>query len=152
MGQYFILVNLDKKEYVMASVLKLWEWCANDDARMIPYLLATSNKDGTNLVSSVEDGKPIPRGWKVVYSYKVSNKKYHLIERETKYYGRWAGDRIVLLGDYAEGIYEGMFERILDEYKDITSELIEEFNEFIGDEDLKIKGFSWMMADIMITK
>lgn len=85
MGQYFVIVNLDKKEFLdprkIGGGLKLWEMTHNTDGALtaLGYLLA-QNGDCTDV-------------------------------------GRWAGDRIVIAGDYSgselvtdEDVYNYNFE------------------------------------------
>ena len=76
MGQYHVLVNLDKKEYVMphhvGDGLKLWEWSGDGMLRAMQVLLATSNGRG---------GGDLP---------------------DNKVVGRWGGDRVAVIGDYSE--------------------------------------------------
>lgn len=79
MGQYWIPVNLDKKEFIdphkLASGLKLWEQLANHPgtgAALIMLCAAMPERRGGG------DFKP------------------------DRVIGRWAGDRIALVGDYAE--------------------------------------------------
>jgi len=111
MGQYFVLVNLDKKErvepYPIGCGAKLWEWCANDGPKLIPFLLRRSNEGG--------GGDDHDRD-------------------QHKYCGHWAGDRIVLVGDYDES---KLYREAYDNYKDITIQARDEFNDFIG-EDLHL--------------
>ncbi len=103
MGQYFRLVNLDKKEFIdpwaIGGVAKLWEWCVNNQAGVIPFLLRKSNEGGGGDIS----------------------KDYYAA-------GRWAGDRIVLVGDYDES---HLFEKVEKEYANISSVLVDDYNDFI---------------------
>lgn len=79
MGQYHITVNLDKKEYIhphrLGDGLKLWEQGASQGGTLnaLHALLAVSNGRGGG--DYVEDP--------------------HFV-------GRWGGDRIAIVGDYAE--------------------------------------------------
>jgi hypothetical protein len=77
MGQYFKLVNLDKKEFVspydIGGVAKLWEWMANENECGVITLLLS---------------------------------------------GRWAGDRVVLVGDYDKS---NLYEIAEKKYKNISS-------------------------------
>ena len=111
MGQYFILVNLDKKEYVcpwcMGGAAKLYEWCANPQAGVIPFLLRKSSDFG---------------GGDIHKDYETA--------------GRWAGDRIVLVGDYD---ISGLFDLARGTYRNITWMLVRDFNDFMGEEILKFK-------------
>lgn len=106
MGQYHDVVNLDKKEYIHAhsinNGLKLMEQCGFEKctATALWLLLACSNGRGGG------DAKPHP-----------------LI-------GRWAGDRIAVIGDYAEpndisGMDASEIHKATDtgEYKDISAEV-----------------------------
>jgi hypothetical protein len=106
MGQYFIFVNLDKKEVYKPLGRKLWEICANNDAKILAFLLRKSSERGGGD-----------------------------IEKDYKYAGRWAGDRILVIGDYDESKLYDIAEK---EYTDITKEATEEFNDFMGTDDLKI--------------
>lgn len=76
-------VNTTKKELVRSwdidGLAKLWEWCANRQAGIFPYLLRKSNESGGG---DIDDPKP-------------------------EYAGRWAGDAVYLIGDYDEsGLYQ----------------------------------------------
>lgn len=81
MGQYWVCVNLDKKEYIFGHDLghgiKLWEIAAN-----FPGIQ-------TGLVILLA-AQPEPRGGG------------DFSEDGLTTVGRWVGDRVVLVGDYAE--------------------------------------------------
>ena len=79
MGQYFRLINYDKKEFVdpwnIGGGAKLYEWCANyQEAGIIPFLLRKSSQGG---------------GGDIQKNYRTS--------------GQWAGDKIALVGDAKAG-------------------------------------------------
>lgn len=84
MGQYWIPVNLDKREYIhphkLGTGLKLWEQVANHPGTGAALLMLTAampeTRGGGDL--RLED------------------------EASRKIIGRWAGDRIAIVGDYAE--------------------------------------------------
>jgi hypothetical protein len=77
-GQYYRIINLDKKEYIdPKGGAKLWEQAMNWPAKALFVLLANSNGRG---------GGDFQRD--NILAEPVS--------------GRWAGDRIVIAGDYAE--------------------------------------------------
>ena len=84
MGQYWYPVNLDKKEFVnphkLGCGLKLWEQLANTpntgDALLILCAAMPEKRGGGDLS--------------------------HESEAARRTIGRWAGDRIALVGDYAE--------------------------------------------------
>ena len=82
MGQYYVIANIDKKEYInpshLGSGIKLMEFAMDGQSAMtgLAVLLASSNgKGGGDLhVPAGSESAHIP--------------------------GRWAGDRIVVAGDY----------------------------------------------------
>lgn len=79
MGQYFKLVNLDKREVVnpwdIGGGAKFWEWLYNPQAAVCVWLLRQSDGDGGGDISAEE------------------RSRYTTL-------GRWAGDCITLIGDY----------------------------------------------------
>jgi len=118
MGQYFLLVNLDKKEYVhphkIGCGLKLFEWCANKQAGVIPFLMAMCTDDGGAMR------------------------------------GRWAGDRVVLVGDYDDS---ELYHKAKREFTEISEWLIKAYNEFIEVKKLKLKEdevMEYISPDIVI--
>ena len=124
MGQYFIIVNKTKKEYLhphkLASGLKFWEILASNSApRVLAFLLRQSNEGGGG--------------------------DYHkdtYQDNEKHYCGRWANDRICIVGDYDES---QLYEKAQDKYTDITDKVLKEYNEFIEipeyQVDLKSEGW-----------
>jgi hypothetical protein len=112
MGQYFRAVNVTKREYVdawdLGGVAKLWEWCANRCAGVFPYLLRKSTERGGG---DIHTDAP-------------------------HYAGRWAGDRVYLVGDYDES---GLFQTARREFTNISSALADEYNAFIEIGALKLK-------------
>jgi len=118
MGQYFKLVNLDKREVVtpweLGGVAKFWEWVYNRETRVFPWLLRRSDGDGGGDIDADE------------------RERYQTL-------GRWVGDRIVLIGDYdssrlyQEASNEDDDGNVMDsgEYTDISKLLRQEFNEAI---------------------
>ncbi len=157
MGQYFRIVNLDKKEWIEPGLSKLWEICANNDIRMLGYLLATDNWDGTGIAklffSKEEMDELIKRyrdlGYKVEVHLLVDgdNEYTGYVVPRLKYFGRWCGDRIAIVGDYADdatnykpGETGPSFHDLKSpEYKNITEEVVKEFNLFIEDDEYKVK-------------
>jgi hypothetical protein len=82
MGQYHLLVNSEKKEYVNPRDLgygaKQLEHCGFiGDLPLVQYLLTTSSKG---------------RGFG----------DFRLTDYNSAFLGRWAGDRVFILGDYTE--------------------------------------------------
>jgi hypothetical protein len=107
MGQYWVLVNLDKKEYVnqynVGCGAKLYEQLANAGVGQAMVILCAAmpeargggdfdleeNWHGPERTFPEYNGSPGPMP-----------EDYSTIARRT--IGRWAGDRIALVGDYAE--------------------------------------------------
>lgn len=86
MGQYHVLANLDKKEYVDPSeiddLLKMWEWDHTNRAMQL-LLCPSAGLGGGDIQDSTGELT-----------------------------GRWVGDRVVVLGDYADqalepGVWKG---------------------------------------------
>jgi uncharacterized protein (DUF2249 family) len=96
MGQYFYIINLDKKEYLhphkLGSGLKFYEIISTHVPQTLVYLLR----------QSTDPGSAGPIGPNA---------------------GRWAGDRITVVGDYDES---ELFQKASDSYKDISLEIREE--------------------------
>jgi len=105
MGQYFMLVNHTRKEFVspweVGAGAKLIEWCTGAQAGLLPYLLRRSDGTGGG------DVEP----------------------KDCEFAGRWAGDQVELVGDYDSS--KG-YKRALSEYKNISCPLAKEYNQFMG--------------------
>ncbi len=118
MGQYFKIINEDKKEVINAwdlgGVAKFWEWLYNRQARVFVWLLRKSDGDGGGDISIDE------------------RDQYETL-------GRWAGDRITLIGDYDSSRLWSMSEtkdadgNLLPNatYTDISALVRKEFNDAI---------------------
>lgn len=118
MGQYYQLANLDKKEYVnpwnAGSVGKFWEWIANNTSRLLIYLVKKSDGCG---------------GGDEYFAEEKHNYK-------SQFAGRWAEDRVVLIGDYdSSKLYEELDKP---EWTDITLPLVQEYNLFAEVEELML--------------
>jgi len=110
MGQYFKIVNLDKKEAISPHRLgqgaKLWELGANDFLNIMTLALRKSSDSGGGDA-----------------------------QRQFKTMGRWAGDRIVVIGDYDES---GLYQKA-DNYKDVSKQFARDWNKFIEIKEKKFK-------------
>lgn len=100
MGQYHKLYNLDRKEYVHAhrigNGLKLMEQAGHKKSTSTALLLLIANSNGRG------GGDAVP---------------HPLI-------GSWAGDRVLVQGDYAqEGDKAFVSEEVLEEFKDISADV-----------------------------
>lgn len=121
MGQYFYVVNLDKRQYLHPHVfddgLKLMEFGNSGQATLLglTVLLADSNGHGGgdfNQFGGVQPGL-------------------------AELVGSWAGDRIVFTGDYSEASYytrggepindldHSLYETAAERFQDISSMVIE---------------------------
>ena len=116
MGQYFKAINLDKREVVcpwcMGGGAKLWEWAANTQGAIFSLLLRKSDEGGGGdfygYHKGCAEGGPIPCPVSPIA-------------------GRWAGDRVCLIGDYdSSKLWEE-----LPAYRNITQEVVDEWNAFI---------------------
>lgn len=108
MGQYWLPINLDKREYInphrLGVGLKLWEQLANHPgtgAALIILLAAEREPRGGGDLDIDENWHGPER------TFPENNtspgpmpEDYPEVARRT--IGRWAGDRVVLIGDYAE--------------------------------------------------
>lgn len=112
MGQYFRAVNETKREYVdpwdIGGLAKLFEWCANRQAGIFAYLLRKSNETGGG---DIDD------------------------PMTAQFAGRWAGDKICLVGDY-DG--SRLYQVASKEFLNISKKLAREYNRFIGIDQLKL--------------
>jgi len=105
MGQYFLIVNLDKKEYIDPGnfgAAKLWEICVNNVSAFLAFLLRKSDEIGC--------------GGDIKKPYNNA--------------GRWAGDRIVVVGDYDRS---GLYDKAKKKFRDIGWEVALELSDFIND-------------------
>lgn len=134
MGQYYLLANLDRREFVHAHKikggLKAWEWAANvAQAGPIVLLLGWSNSAGGGDPDwDHPDIKPIA--------------------------GRWAGDRVALVGDYYEPDERGLptYDEISENFTEISDLLIPAWNKFIEIPKYKIgEGPQDICPDFVIT-
>lgn len=79
MGQYWKTVNIDKREYIcphkLGGGLKLWEQVNNPPGTPVALFILTA-------------AMPVPRGGGDLQPHPAI--------------GRWAGDRVFTIGDYAE--------------------------------------------------
>lgn len=102
---------MDRKEYVcpweIGGVAKLWEWCCNRQAGIFPFLLRKSSEGG---------------GGDIQKDYQTA--------------GRWAGNRIVLIGDYDQS---RLWDRLEREYTDISEQLVRDYNDFIEIDGSKLQ-------------
>lgn len=108
MGQYWYPVNLDKKEFVhphsLGTGLKLWEQLANHPgtgAALVILCAAMPETRGGGDFDLHENWHGLERNLNIHATIPgPMPDDYPAIARAV--IGRWAGDRIALIGDYAE--------------------------------------------------
>lgn len=142
MGQYFKLVNMDREETVsLPGTMKPIERVTNAKAMaLIGYLIFQGPQDGTSFIRMNADPDSLTDEQFEEYDIGIADdeeKRRHQAARSYEasrpiseandFAGRWAGDRIVLVGDYDDsGLYGA-------DLHDITGGLIAEFKEFVGE-------------------
>lgn len=106
-GQYHIIINLTKREYLhphnFGDGLKLMEFGLSQCGTMSGLAILLSNSNGRG-GGDLDSRNPIV--------------------------GSWAGDNIVIVGDYADkyfidGYEHDLFSYVLDNFKDISFEVID---------------------------
>ena len=115
MGQYFKAVNVSKQEVVcpwcLSGGAKLWEWSANTQGAIFTLLLRKSDDRG---------GGDFPEA---------------TLETDPEaLVGRWAGDNVVLIGDYDSS---GLWEKSK-RYRNISHEVADAWNRFIELDDKQL--------------
>ncbi len=135
MGQYFKAVNLDKEEVVCPWCLhggaKLWEWAANPQGAIFTLLLRKSSASGggdygsrpTQVLSITDSAKTLAE----VVAEGVGLEGRPILLPEDTVVGRWAGDRVVLVGDYDESKLWDTSKT----FRNISKELVDAWNGFI---------------------
>jgi hypothetical protein len=144
MGQYFKAVNLDKREVVcpwcLSGGAKLWEWAANPQGSIFTLLLRKSSAGGggdyfgypTQEIAIDNDnpdavaealrslpcweGQPIPSSMQTIV-------------------GRWAGDRVCMIGDYDDSKLWGQ----LTTFRNVSADIVEAWNSFIDIPEMKLR-------------
>ena len=116
MGQYFRAINTDKQEYIcpwcIGGGAKLWEWAANPCGSIFTLLLRRSDEGG---------------GGDYYGYHKGCGEGGPITCPVSPIAGRWAGDRVALVGDYdSSGLYQSV-----SQYRNISEELVREWNAFI---------------------
>jgi hypothetical protein len=136
MGQYFKAVNLDKCEFVCPWCInggaEFLEWCGNDYGRIWNLLLRQSSETGGGdigtqpLVVNLDsfDAENFEKQIQDALKYAMSCEGERIRLPEDSMVGRWAGDRVTLVGDYdASDIWKS-----LPSFRNISRELVDEWN------------------------
>jgi len=141
MGQYFKLVNLDKKEYIASTdkisvSAKFWEWGANAEGVLPLFLMRQSNQSGGgDIISSQKEFDDLKKRYEGdakgsdAKTKKFAKKMISSMEKTVFINaGRWAGDRVMLVGDYDKS---GLYEKVQgNDWKNILPEIHNEFQRF----------------------
>ena len=147
MGQYFAAVNTDKKEYVcpwcIGGGAKLWEWAANTTGAIFTLLLRQSSEGGGGdfygykpHAADIETTSP-DEFIHTIHKL-VAMEGRPIPEKPDEIAGRWAGDRVVLVGDYDESkLYQTI--RSDASYRNISEPLVETWNHFIELEERQLR-------------
>lgn len=148
MGQYFVLVNTELKEWIsLPGGMKLPEILANELApKVMTYMMFEGPFDGTTLLDRLYDEEDekvndatdefieqekerhADSDWSSAYQNDDGTWNREKIKRsvcanfiigEDSMCGRWSGNRVRIVGDYAEsGLYDAMDGTIIAETKD----------------------------------
>jgi hypothetical protein len=127
MGQYFAAVNTDKKEFIcpwcIGGGAKLWEWAANPIGSIFTLLLRKSDEGGGG----------------DYYGYRRGCGEGGAITCQVSpIVGRWAGDRVALVGDYdGSRLWNLLYEERA--FRNISKELVETWNDFIEIDTMKFE-------------
>jgi hypothetical protein len=145
MGQYFKAVNLDKHEYVcpwcIGGLAKLWEWAANPWGAIFVMLLRKSNAGGggdygAGPTQAIHlDANSGPETMLEMIRAGVAREGQPFSAPVDSTVGRWAGDRVALVGDYDES-------KLWDElpsYRNISAEVVRDWNAFMDIPENQLK-------------
>ena len=146
MGQYFKAVNFDKREYVcpwcVSGVAKLIEWAANPWGAVFTMLLRQSSAAGGGdyygpASRSIEIGPDEAANVETVMNeiFKgVAMEGRRVTPAPDTTVGRWAGDRVALVGDYDDSkVWEQ-----LPSWKNISAEVVRDWNAFMDIPEMKL--------------
>jgi len=127
MGQYFAAVNTDRKEFVcpwcVGEVAKLWEWAANPHGSIFTLLLRKSDQGG---------------GGDYFGYHRGCGEGGRIAAELNPIAGRWAGDRVSLVGDYdSSKVWDELFDNKT--YRNISKELVSTWNDFIEIDKMKLE-------------
>ena len=109
-----VLVNQTKGEYVCpfcaGGTSKFWEWLAQNQSRLLTYLMRKSDETGGGDIADPET---------------------------EEWAGRWAGDPgVSLVGDYDSS---GLYKRAYEEFTNITPMVARSFNAFMGLDEVEVE-------------
>lgn len=113
MGQYHVIVNLDKREFLdpheFGCGLKLWEQAMNHPgvaSALLILLACSSGRGGGDFKdpnTADEDRKLSEKFYSgLIKLDEMIEQRNELLKDPDPVIGRWAGDKIAIVGDYAE--------------------------------------------------
>ena len=126
MGQYWVIVNEDKEEYLNPDVfgdgLKLMEFSVNQCSTM------------TGLALLLADGEANGRG----------GGDFH--QDSGKVVGRWFGDRIKIVGDYGD---DNLWNEAQDSFNDISKMVLDEIkkDDYVSEVRNSLYGYRELKED-----
>lgn len=147
MGQYFAAVNTDKHEFVcpwcIGGGAKLWEWAANPSGAIFSLLLRKSDHSGGGDVygygtrrMNLDSSTPSEIASTVMATVALEGRP--VVAPPDAIPGRWAGDRVALVGDYdTSGLWNELYEKKT--YTNISRQLVDAWNGFIEIENMKLR-------------
>lgn len=116
MGQYHLIYNKTKKEYFKVGGAKLWEQAHSATAAALLLLLSNSNgRGGGDFMVDIK--KRDPKTYKAI----PNKKENELLDIIGAIQGRWAGDSLVVQGDYAEENDTAYIDKDDESYTSITT-------------------------------
>lgn len=142
MGQYFKAVNFDKREVVCPWCLnggaKLWEWAVNRQGSIFTLLLRKStgsgggdyNCPGPHVIELTDESQDLA----YIIGKAAAREGMPAPIPSSSVVGRWAGDRIALVGDYDDDLNWTDIEQ----YTNITEQLVAEWNKFAELDDAQL--------------
>lgn len=141
MGQYFKAINLDKREVVCPWCLdggaKLWEWAVNHQGAIFTLLLRQSSQTGGGDyggpgMQTIElTGDNAAESLSEILAKGNAREGMAMPIPSCSVVGRWAGDRIAIVGDYDKsGLYQEA-----KQFTNISAQLVDEWNRFVGEDE-----------------
>jgi hypothetical protein len=146
LGQYFKACDPDKHEYVcpwyLSGFAKLWEWAANPWGAIFTMLLRQSSASGggdyygpaTREVHLGRDAKDSAELFVREISKGLAMAGRPVTPPRDTTVGRWAGDRVALVGDYDDS----KLWKQLPCWRNISKEVARDWNAFIEIDRMKL--------------
>ena len=131
MGQYYKLINTQKKEFVcpwcVGGGAKIWEWAASPHGALLTLLLQRSTSPEP--LPDDSESRPVHAGDNLNLDGSPGQ-----FDEGMWMAGRWAGDPVFLVGDDDDTI---MYQSAK-WYRNISESLVGQWNEFIQLDDYQL--------------